>query len=40
MIYSTSARTRGPVEQAQARRLARALLRSAARRLPLPPREA
>jgi hypothetical protein len=40
MIYSTSARVRGPVEEAQARRPARALIVVAGRRLPLPPRGA
>jgi Protein of unknown function (DUF3662)/FHA domain len=37
MIYSTSARVRGPVEQAQARRPTRALLSVGGRRLPVPP---
>ena len=36
MIYSTSARVRGPVEEAQAHRLTRALLSVGSRRLPLP----
>jgi FHA domain-containing protein len=40
MIYSSSARVRGEVEQAQAARPSRALLRIAGRRLPLPPRGA
>jgi hypothetical protein len=40
MIYSTSARVRGPVEEAQARRPARALLAVEGRRLPLPSRGA
>lgn len=40
MIYSTSARVRGPVEEAQARRPARALLAVEGRRLPLPARGA
>ena len=40
MIYSTSARVRGPVEEAQARRPARALLAVGGRRLPLPARGA
>jgi hypothetical protein len=40
MIYSTSARVRGPVEEAQARRPARALLAVDGRRLPLPARGA
>lgn len=40
MIYSTSARVRGPVEEAQARRPARALLAVSGRRLPLPSRGA
>ncbi len=37
MIYSTSARVRGPIEEAQARRPARALLTVAGRRLLVPP---
>ena len=37
MIYSTSARVRGPVEEAQARRLPRALLMVGGRRLLVPP---
>jgi hypothetical protein len=37
MIYSTSARIRDPVEQAQARRSTRALLMVGSRRLALPP---
>jgi hypothetical protein len=37
MIYSTSARVRGPVEEAQARRPTRALLSVGGRRLPMPP---
>jgi hypothetical protein len=37
MIYSTSARVHGPLQQAQARRSTRALLMVGARRLPLPP---
>ena len=37
MIYSTSARMRGSVEQARARRPARALLSVGGRRLPVPP---
>jgi hypothetical protein len=37
MIYSSSARMRGPVVQAQARRPARALLSVGGRRLPVPP---
>jgi predicted component of type VI protein secretion system len=37
MIYSTSARVRGPVEEAQARRPTRALLSVGGRRLPVPP---
>jgi len=40
MIYSTSARVRGQVEEAQARRPARALLAVDGRRLPLPARGA
>jgi Protein of unknown function (DUF3662)/Inner membrane component of T3SS, cytoplasmic domain len=40
MIYSSSARVRGPVEEAQARRPARALLAVAGRRLPVPARGA
>jgi hypothetical protein len=40
MIYSTSARVRGPVEEAQARRPPRALIAVAGRRLPIPPRGA
>jgi len=36
MIYSTSARVRGPVEEAQARRPTRALLSVGGRRLPMP----
>src|SRR5690242_10744114 len=40
MIYSTSARVRGPVEEAQARRPARAMLAVEGRRLPLPARGA
>jgi hypothetical protein len=40
MIYSTSARVRGPVEEAQARRPSRALLAVGGRRLPLPARGA
>ncbi|HEX3910916.1 MAG TPA: DUF3662 and FHA domain-containing protein [Solirubrobacteraceae bacterium] len=40
MIYSTSARVRGPVEEAQARRPSRALLVLGGRRLPLPARGA
>jgi hypothetical protein len=40
MIYSTSARVRGPVEEAQARRPARALLAVGGRLLPLPQRGA
>jgi hypothetical protein len=40
MIYSTSARVRGPVEEAQGRRPARALIAVAGRRLPIPPRGA
>ncbi|HWG07770.1 MAG TPA: DUF3662 and FHA domain-containing protein [Solirubrobacteraceae bacterium] len=40
MIYSTSARVRGPVEEAQARRPARALLAVGGRRLPVPARGA
>jgi hypothetical protein len=36
MIYSSSARMRGPVEQARARRPARALLSVGGRRLPVP----
>jgi hypothetical protein len=40
MIYSTSARVRGPVEEAQAGRPARALLAVDGRRLPLPARGA
>ncbi len=40
MIYSTSARVRGPVEEAQARRPSRALLAVGGRRLPLPGRGA
>ncbi len=36
MIYSTSARVRDPIQQAQARRPARALLSVGPRRLPLP----
>ncbi|HEV3318387.1 MAG TPA: DUF3662 and FHA domain-containing protein [Solirubrobacteraceae bacterium] len=37
MIYSSSARMRGPVVQARARRPARALLSVGGRRLPVPP---
>lgn len=37
MIYSSSARMRGPIEQARARRPARALLSVGGRRLPVPP---
>ncbi len=37
MIYSTSARVRGPVEEAQSLRPARALLSVGAKRLPTPP---
>lgn len=37
MIYSSSARMRGPVEQARARRPARALLSVGGKRLPVPP---
>jgi Protein of unknown function (DUF3662)/FHA domain len=37
MIYSTSARVRGPVEAAQARRPTRALLSVGGRHLPVPP---
>jgi FhaA, N-terminal domain/FHA domain len=37
MIYSTSARVRGPLEDARARRPARALLSVDGRRMPLPP---
>jgi hypothetical protein len=37
MIYSSSARMRGPVEEARARRPARALLSVGGRRLPVPP---
>jgi hypothetical protein len=40
MIYSTSARLRGEVEEAQGRRPARALVTVAGRRLPLPSRGA
>jgi hypothetical protein len=40
MIYSTSARVRGPVEEAQAQRPPRALIAVAGRRLPIPPRGA
>jgi hypothetical protein len=40
MIYSSSARVRGPVEEAQARRPARAMLAVSGRRLPLPSRGA
>jgi hypothetical protein len=40
MIYSTSARVRGQVEEAQPGRQARALLTVDGRRLPLPPRGA
>ncbi|HMH48061.1 MAG TPA: DUF3662 and FHA domain-containing protein [Solirubrobacteraceae bacterium] len=40
MIYSTSARVRGPIEEAQARRPPRALIAVAGRRLPVPPRGA
>jgi Protein of unknown function (DUF3662)/Inner membrane component of T3SS, cytoplasmic domain len=40
MIYSTSARVRGPVEEAQARRPQRALLAVDGRRLPVPARGA
>jgi hypothetical protein len=40
MIYSSSARVRGPVEEAQARRPARALLAVSGRRLPVPARGA
>ncbi len=40
MIYSTSARVRGPVEEAQGRRPTRALLAVDGRRLPLPARGA
>ncbi|HUA74874.1 MAG TPA: DUF3662 and FHA domain-containing protein [Solirubrobacteraceae bacterium] len=40
MIYSSSARVRGPVEEAQARRPSRALLAIAGRRLPVPARGA
>ncbi len=39
MIYSTSARVRGPVEEAQARRPTRALLSVGGRHLPLPVEE-
>jgi hypothetical protein len=38
MIYSSSARVGGPVEEARARRPARALLSVGGRRLPVPPR--
>jgi hypothetical protein len=37
MIYSTSARVRGPLEEAHARRAPRALLAVGGRRLPIPP---
>jgi hypothetical protein len=37
MIYSSSTRMRGPIEQARARRPARALLSVGGRRLPVPP---
>jgi hypothetical protein len=40
MIYSSSARVRGQVEEAQARRRSRALVTFAGRRLPVPPRGA
>jgi hypothetical protein len=40
MIYSTSARVRGPVEEAHARRHTHALIVVAGRRLPIPPRGA
>jgi hypothetical protein len=40
MIYSTSARVRGPLEEAHARRPPRALIAVAGRRLPIPPRGA
>jgi hypothetical protein len=40
MIYSTSARVRGQVAQAQAARPSRALIAVAGRRLPIPPRGA
>jgi hypothetical protein len=40
MIYSSSARVRGQIEQAQPGRPSRALLTIAGRRLPLPPRGA
>ncbi|HTA05772.1 MAG TPA: DUF3662 and FHA domain-containing protein [Solirubrobacteraceae bacterium] len=40
MIYSSSARVRGEVEEAQARRPARAMLAVSGRRLPLPSRGA
>jgi hypothetical protein len=40
MIYSSSARVRGEVEEAQGARQARALVTVAGRRLPLPPRGA
>jgi hypothetical protein len=40
MIYSTSARVRGPIEEAQSRRHSRALIVVGGRRLPIPPRGA
>ena len=40
MIYSSSARVRGEVEQAQGARRSRALVTVAGRRLPVPPRGA
>lgn len=40
MIYSSSARVRGEVEEAQGRRRSRALVTVAGRRLPVPPRGA
>ncbi len=40
MIYSSSARVRGEVEEAQAARRSRALVTVAGRRLPIPPRGA
>jgi pSer/pThr/pTyr-binding forkhead associated (FHA) protein len=40
MIYSSSARVRGQIEEAQPGRPSRALLTIAGRRLPLPPRGA
>ncbi len=40
MIYSSSARVRGEVEEAQGRRRTRALVTVAGRRLPVPPRGA